>query len=131
MNLELAESINLDGSINYKTIKSDLSSDIKEKNFGFFYNKKGKDIFDPSVKLVAEYRQDISGQKNNNGTNLNLTFSKKVNFSCKFLWFRNPKCFDVNGELKSNIFGNNPANQHGLVYNLKTDKFEPFNQLSN
>ena len=131
INLELAESINLDGSINYKTIKSDLSSDIKEKNFGFFYNKKGKDIFDPSVKLVAEYRQDISGQKDNNGTNVNLIFSKKVNFSCKFLWFRNPKCFDENGELKSNIFGNNPPNQHGLVYNLKTDKFEPFNQLSN
>ena len=35
MNLELVESINLDGSINYKTIKSDLSSDIKEKILDF------------------------------------------------------------------------------------------------
>ena len=93
--------------------------------------KKGKNVFDPSVKFIAEYRQDISGQKDNNSTNVNLTFSKKVNFSCKFLWFRNPKCFDENGDLKSNTLGNNPTIQHGLVYNLKTDKFEPFNQLSN
>ena len=127
MNLELAESVNLDGSINYKNLTSDLSSNTIEKNFGFFYNKKGEDTFDPSFNFTAEYRQDISGKRDNDGLNLNISFTKKVNFSCKLLWFKNPKCFDENGKLKNINFKKNPVEKYGLVYNLKTDKFEPIN----
>ena len=127
MNLELAESVNLDGSINYKNLTSDLSSNTIEKNFGFFYNKKGEDTFDPSFNFTAEYRQDISGKRDNDGLNLNISFTKKVNFSCKLLWFKNNKCFDENGKLKNINFKKNPVEKYGLVYNLKTDKFEPIN----
>ena len=127
MNLELAESVNLDGSINYKILTSDLSSNTIEKNLGFFYNKKGEDTFDPSFNFTAEYRQDISGQRGNDGLNLNISFTKKVNFSCKLLWFKNPKCFDENEKLKNINVKKNPVEKYGLVYNLKTDKFEPIN----
>ena len=42
MDLEVAESVNLDGTINYTDINSDLTQGTKEKNIGFYYNKSGE-----------------------------------------------------------------------------------------
>jgi hypothetical protein len=77
---------------------------------------------------------DKSGVANNNGVELGMNFVKKFAGNCKFLWMKNPKCFekDANGKevLKANLFGKNTDNAtaHGLVYDLETDKFIPINQ---
>ena len=134
MDLEVAESVNIDGTINYTNIKSDLTQATKEKNIGFFYNREGKDTFDAGFNFKAEYRTDKSGVANNDGVELAVNYVKKFAGSCKFLWMKNPKCFekDANGKevLKANLFGKNTDNAtaHGLVYDLKTDKFVPINK---
>ena len=134
MDLEVAESVNLDGTINYTDIKSDLAQGTKEKNIGFYYNKSGEEELDASFNFTAEYRIDKSGVANNNGVELGMNFVKKFAGNCKFLWMKNPKCFekDSNGKevLKANLFGKNTDNAtaHGLVYDLETDKFIPINQ---
>ena len=51
MDLEVAESVNLDGSINYADISSDLSQSTKEKNFGFFFNHTSTHDLDASYNL--------------------------------------------------------------------------------
>ena len=58
-----------------------------------------------------------------------MNYAKKFFGSCKFLWMKNPKCYDKNGKMKSTIKnlmqGTTPTNfeKHGLVYDMKTDKF--------
>jgi len=56
-----------------------------------------------------------------------MSMVKKFAGSCKFLWMKNPKCFDKDGNMKPNLFGTSidNATKHGLVYDLKTDKFIP------
>ena len=60
-----------------------------------------------------------------------MNFVKRFAGSCKFLWMKNPRCFekDANGKdvLKDNLFGKtvDNATKHGLVYDLETDKFVP------
>ena len=127
MDLEVAESVNLDGTINYTNINSDLTQSRKEKNIGFFYSHKPEDTFDAGINFTAEYRMDKSGVANNNGVEVGMNFVKKFAGSCKFLWMKNPKCFDKDGEMKSNLFGQtvDTATKHGLVYDLETDKFVP------
>ena len=127
MDLEVAESVNIDGTINYTDIKSDLTQTTKEKNIGFYYNKSGEEELDASFNFTAEYRMDKSGVANNNGVELGLNFVKKFAGSCKFLWMKNPKCFDKDGKMKADLFGKNTDNAtaHGLVYDLETDKFIP------
>jgi subtilisin family serine protease len=133
MDLEVAESVNLDGTINYDTIRSDLAQDTKEKNIGFYFNHEPTDTFDSGIKFTTEYRQDIAGQSGKDGMNFTLQFAKKLKTACKFLWMKNPKCFkkDENGEqvLKANLFGEttNNATTHGLKYDLRTDMFVPIN----
>jgi hypothetical protein len=133
MDLEVAESVNLDGTINYTDIKSDLTQSTKEKNIGFFYSKTAEHDLDATFNFTAEYRQDVAGQSGKDGVNLAMNYVKKFNGGCKFLWMKNPKCFekDANGKevLKANLFGNNTDNAtaHGLVYDLETDKFIPIN----
>ena len=131
MDLEVAESVNLDGTINYTDINSDLTQGTKEKNIGFFYNKAGEHELDASFNFTAEYRTDKSGVANNDGVELGMNFVKRFAGSCKFLWMKNPRCFekDANGKdvLKDNLFGKtvDNATKHGLVYDLETDKFVP------
>jgi len=137
MDLEVAESVNLDGSINYTTINSDLTQKKKEKNIGFFYNHTPTDDMDASFNFTAEYRQDVAGVEGHDGVNLAFNYVKKLNTNCKFLWMKNPKCYekDENGKevLKANLYGdsrnnNSIALQHGLVYDMKTDMFVPINK---
>ena len=127
MDLEVAESVNLDGTINYTNINSDLTQGTKEKNIGFFYNKAGEDELDASFNFTAEYRMDKSGVANNDGVEVGMNFIKKFAGNCKFLWMKNPKCFDKDGNMKSDLFGKSVDNatKHGLVYDLQTDKFVP------
>jgi len=127
MDLEVAESVNLDGTINYTNINSDLAQGTKEKNIGFFYSKAPAEMFDTGLNFTAEYRTDKSGVANNDGVEMAVKMVKKFAGSCKFLWMRNPKCFDKDGEMKANLFGTSidNATKHGLVYDLKTDKFIP------
>jgi len=127
MDLEVAESVNLDGTINYTDINSNLTQGTKEKNIGFYYNKSGEEELDASFNFTAEYRMDKSGVANNDGVEVGMNFVKKFAGSCKFLWMKNPKCFDEDGNMKANLFGKNTDNatKHGLVYDLQTDKFVP------
>ena len=127
MDLEVAESVNLDGTINYTNIRSDLAQSSKEKNIGFFFSTSPKDTFDAGINFTAEYRMDKSGVTNNDGVEVGLNVIKKFAGSCKFLWMKNPKCFNKDGQMKANLFGTSIDNvtKHGLVYDLKTDKFIP------
>jgi len=127
MDLEVAESVNLDGTINYTNINSDLAQGTKEKNIGFYYNKSGEEELDASFNFTAEYRTDKSGVADNDGVEVAMSMVKKFAGSCKFLWMKNPKCFDKDGNMKPNLFGTSidNATKHGLVYDLKTDKFIP------
>ena len=108
MDLEVAESVNLDGTINYTDINSNLTQGTKEKNIGFYYNKSGEEELDASFNFTAEYRMDKSGVANNDGVEVGMSFVKKFVGSCKFLWMKNPKCFkkDANGKevMKANLF---------------------------
>jgi hypothetical protein len=131
MDLEVAESVNLDGTINYTNINSDLTQSKKEKNLGFFYSKSGEDELDTSFNFTAEYRMDKSGVTNNDGVEVGMNLVKKFAGNCKFLWMKNPKCFtkdaDGNEVMKENLFGKRVDNttKHGLVYDMATDKFVP------
>jgi hypothetical protein len=130
MDLEVAESVNLDGTINYTDINSDLAQGTKEKNIGFYFNKSGEEELDASFNFTAEYRMDKSGVANNDGVEVGMNFVKKFAGNCKFLWMKNPKCFNEDGNMKANLFGKNTDNatKHGLVYDLETDKFIPINK---
>lgn len=136
MDLEVAESVNLDGTINYTNITSDLTQQTKEKNVGFYFNHTPTHDTDAAYNFTAEYRQDVAGQSGNDGVNLAMNYTKKFWGSCKFLWMKNPKCYtkDDNGKdvLTFNhqalMLGHNKvdnATKHGLVYDLKTDMFVP------
>ena len=127
MDLEVAESVNLDGTINYTDINSNLKQDTTEKNIGFYYTKAGDSDLDSSFNFTAEYRMDKSGVANNDGVEVGMNFVKKFAGNCKFLWMKNPKCFDKDGNMKADLFGKTVDNttKHGLVYDLETDKFVP------
>ena len=134
MNLSVPESRTLDGQVNYTNIISDMSQGTIEKDIGFFYSHTPKDDMDSSFNFTAEYRQDIAGVDGQDGVNLAFNYVKKLNTNCKFLWMKNPKCYekDSNGKevLKASLYddgrnNNSIALTHGLVYDLKTDKFVP------
>jgi len=136
MDMEVAESVNIDGSINYTNITSDLTQKHKEKNIGFFFNHTPTHDTDASFNFTAEYRQDIAGVEGNDGMQMGMNYVKKFWGSCKFLWMKNPKCYekDANGkevltaEMQKLMYGSNKvdnATKHGLVYDMKTDMFVP------
>jgi hypothetical protein len=89
MDLEVAESVNLDGTINYTNINSDLTQSTKEKNIGFYYSKKAENTLDAGINFTAEYRMDKSGVANNHGVEMAVKMVKKFVGSCKFLWMNN------------------------------------------
>ena len=132
MNLTVPETRTLDGTVNYTNINSDMSLNRIEKDIGFFYRHTPINNMDASFNFKAEYRKNISGVAGQDGVNLAFNFVKKLNTNCKFLWMKNPKCYEKNenGEevLKANLYPNNNENnatKHGLVYDLETDKFMP------
>jgi hypothetical protein len=138
MDLEVAESVNLDGTINYTNIRSDLTQSTKEKNIGFYLNHTPTHDTDAAYNFTAEYRQDVAGQSGKDGINLAMNYTKKFWGSCKFLWMKNPKCYtmDENGKevltAEHNKLTNSKtivdnATAHGLRYDLKSDKFVPIN----
>jgi subtilisin family serine protease len=138
MDLEVAESVNLDGTINYTNIRSDLTQSTKEKNIGFYLNHTPTHDTDAAYKFTAEYRQDVAGESGRDGVNLAMNYTKKFWGSCKFLWMKNPKCYTkgkdgkevLTAQHQAMMFGNNDidtATMHGLKYDLKTDKFIPIN----
>jgi len=131
MDLEVAESVNLDGTINYTDIQSDLTQTTKEKNFGFFYNKTSAHDLDSSFNFSAEYRQDVAGEEGKDGVNLAFNYVKKFSGACGFMFWKNPKCYNEDGTKKDiqAMYSNNVSNAetHGLRYDLETDKFVPIN----
>jgi hypothetical protein len=133
MDLEVAESVNLDGTINYTNFRSDLTQTTKEKNLGFFYNKTADHDLDASFNFTAEYRQDVAGQDGKDGVNVAMNYVKKFSGACGFLWMKNPKCYNEDGSKKDTkaMYANNGDDnltKHGLVYDLETDKFVPINK---
>ena len=104
MNLDVPESRTLDGQVNYTTINSNMANDTYEKDIGFYFKHTPKNDGDFSLKLSTEYRQDIAGQKDNNGVEFGIHFIKKLNWNCQFLYLKNPKCFDNTGSLKANLY---------------------------
>ena len=135
MDLEVAESVNLDGTINYTNIKSDLTQSTKEKNIGFFYSKTPEHDLDATINFTAEYRQDVAGQSGKDGVNLAFNYVKKFSGACGFLWMKNPKCYNEDGskkDMKALYAAQGKevdnATKHGLVYDLETDKFIPINK---
>ena len=134
MDLEVAESVNMDGTINYKNINSDLTQGTKEKNFGFFYNKTSDNDLDASFNFSAEYRQDIAGQDGMDGINLGLNYVKKFSGACGFLFWKNPKCYNEDGSKKDMkaLYAaqgkkEDSATALGLKYDLEKDMFVPIN----
>ncbi len=131
MDLEVAESVNLDGTINYANITSDMTQYTKEKNIGFFFNHTPTHDLDASWNFSAEYRQDVAGQEGKDGVNLAFNYVKKFNGACGFLFWKNPKCYNSDGtkkDIKAMYAAQGNEDQltkHGLVYDLETDKFVP------
>ena len=132
MDLEVAESVNLDGTLNYTNFKSDLTQTTKEKNLGFFYSKTPEHDLDATFNFSAEYRQDVSGQNDTDGINLAMNYVKKFNGACGFFIWKNPKCYNADGSKKDMkaMYANQGkeienATKHGLVYDLETDMFVP------
>jgi hypothetical protein len=76
MNLEVAESVNSDGTINYTAIKSDLRANTKEKDIGFFYSCALGNDLNTKFNFSAEYRKDIAGVHNKNDLKFNLKYVK-------------------------------------------------------
>ena len=130
MDLEVAESVNLDGTINYTNIASDLTQTTMEKNIGFFYSHNAKHETDASFNFTAEYRQDIAGQNGKDGVNLGINYVKKFWGACGFLIWKNQKCLNPDGSQKNiqkliNDKADSPNHKHGLRYDLKLDMFVP------
>ena len=144
MDLEVAESVNLDGTINYTDIKSDLTQSTKEKNLGFFFSKTPAHDLDATLNFSAEYRQDVSGQKGEDGVQVGVNYVKKLILSCglpntgiqlldkKLSWAKNPKCFNADGTHKNmkKLYASqgtetDQLTKHGLVYDLEKDMFVP------
>ena len=138
MNLEVAESVDLDGTINYTNINSDLTQKNKEKNVGFFFSHSPKNDMDASFNFTTEYRQDIAGVDGKDGIDVGISYIKKLTLACgipdtgiKFLddklnFAKNTKCYNDDGKIKANLYNtntNSDLDKHGLVYDMKTDKF--------
>ena len=101
MNLKVPSARTLDGEVLYENINSDLSNSTYEKDFGFYYKISGAQDTDASVKFLAEYREDITGMEGKNGITFGFNYIKKLNTNCKFLWMKNPKCYNEDGSKKT------------------------------
>ena len=101
MELTVPKSVNLDGTVNYERIDSDMSGNTFEKDIGFYFTHKANDELDSNFSIAAEYRQDISGIAGNDGVNIGFSYKKKIDLSCGFLIWKNPKCYNSDGSKKS------------------------------
>ena len=100
MVLNVPKYVDQNGNVTYENVKTDLSTRNFERNYGFYYSIDPENNNSYGLKFKAEYRQNISGIENKNGINLGINYVKKLNTNCKFLWMKNPKCFDENGKFK-------------------------------
>ncbi len=101
MNLKVPSARTLDGEVLYENINSDLSNSTYEKDFGFYYKISGAQDTDANFKFLAEYRKDITGIEGKNGIIFGFNYIKKINTNCRFLWMKNPKCYNENGSKKT------------------------------
>mgnify|MGYP003312276289 FL=1 len=132
MNLKVPESRTLDGQVNYTDINSSLSSDTYEKDLGIYFKHDSANDMDASWNFKAEYRQDIAGVDGQDGVNLAFNYVKKLNTNCKFLWMKNPKCYNKDGSKKSyaQLYGNNNTSDIqtalalGLIDNASVDNWD-------
>ena len=92
MDLEVAKSVNLDGTINFLNTERDLSQAVRERNFGFFYSHVRERDVDSNFNFNIEYRQNISGIYNNDDINLELNYTKEFNSACGFFVWNKPEC---------------------------------------
>ena len=77
---------------------------------------------DSGFNFKAEYRQNIAGVNGNDGINVGFNYIKKLNTNCKFLWMKNPKCFekDKNGKMvMKDIYNNNETPVTATAFNNK------------
>ena len=124
MNLSVPRAVTLNGDVINEDVRSDISTKTFERNVGFYYSQDPVNEMDAGIKFKAEYRQNIAGQDGKNGVNLGLSYVKKLNTNCKFLWMKNPKCFekDADGKevLKADLYA--PVNSQpetATAYNTK------------
>ena len=117
MNLKMPSARTLDGEVVYENINSNLSTNTYEKDVGFYYQISGTEDTDGNFRFVAEYRQDIAGVKGDEGIGLSFKYAKKLNWNCKFLWMKNPKCFDDKGQLKTDLYNKNKNTMIALAVN--------------
>ena len=95
--------------------------------FGKHTSKNNKDF---SLKLSTEYRQDIAGQKDNDGVEFGIHFIKKLNWNCQFLHLKNPKCFDNTGNLKANLYDYNETSDTATAMAFVNDSNTSYNTIS-
>ena len=112
MNLNVPESRTLDGQVNYTNIESDLANGTYEKDIGIYYKHDSLNDMDASFNFKAEYRQDIAGVDGQDGVNVAFNYVKKLNTNCKFLWMKNPKCYNEDGSKKTyaQLYNGNKTN---------------------
>ena len=110
MHLNVPEARTIDGQVIHTDINSSLAGGEQEINYGIYYGKEKIGEMDSGFNFKAEYRQNISGVNGNDGINVGFNYIKKLNTNCKFLWMKNPKCFekDKNGKMvMKDIYNNN------------------------
>ena len=132
MNLKVPESRTLDGQVNYTNIESDLANGTYEKDIGIYYKHDSLNDMDASFNFKAEYRQDIAGVEGHDGVNLGFNYVKKLNTNCKFLWMKNPKCYneDCSKKTYAQLYNGNKTNDTqtalalGLIDNASVDDWD-------
>ena len=110
MHLNVPEARTIDGQVIHTDINSSLAGGEQEINYGIYYGKEKIGEMDSGFNFKAEYRQNIAGVNGNDGINVGFNYIKKLNTNCKFLWMKNPKCFekDKNGKMvMKDIYNNN------------------------
>lgn len=112
MHLSVPEARTIDGQVIHTDINSNLAGGKQEINYGIYYGKDKLGEMDSGFNFKAEYRHNIAGVDGNNGVNVGFNYIKKLNTNCKFLWMKNPRCFekDANGKMVMKDMYNNKTN---------------------
>ena len=113
MTLKVPTARTVDGDVISSNINSNLVGGKQEVNYGIYYGKDKLGEMDSGWNFKAELRQNIAGVNGNDGVNVGFNYVKKLHTNCKFLWMKNPKCFekDSNGKLVMKDFNKNTDTQ--------------------